>query len=229
MPQTSVLTPEGILSDYPELQAIDDPVWQEAVADMLPMTIPAGTVMYRPGQICSNFTLLLEGTVRIFVRARNGREIVLYRLYPGELCILSLSGLLHQHPHTVEAVAETSLKAINMDYEDFHEVFSRSAAFRNYVIDHLVRRLNETMSLVQEVAFERLDARLADYLCRRFARSGVTMLEMTHQELAVELGTTREVISRMLKSLERGGAIRLRRGRIELVDLKQLRCPAVGA
>jgi len=219
----STCEPDRLLADYPGLQCIDDPVWRQAIADMLPMDIPAGTVMYRPGDICHNFVLLVEGTVRIFVRARNGREIVLYRLHPGELCILSLSGLLHGRPHTVEAVAETPLRAASLGQERFHEVFNRSSAFRGYVIDHLVRRLHETMTLLQEVAFERLDTRLAEYLYRRFEQGGIRVLKMTHQQLAVELGTTREVTSRMLKVLERSGGIHLRRGRIELVDVEQLR------
>lgn len=205
------------LSRHPELQQLSDPVWHEAITQMVPMYAPPDTVIFRPSDPCQNFILLLEGTVRVYVRAETGREIVLYRLRPGELCILSLSALLRREPYPAEAVTETAVQGMTLSQERFRTVFNGSIAFREWVVGHLARRLHETMLLLQEVAFERLDARLACHLCRRFQEQGA-VLEVTHQQLAVELGTTREVASRMLKELERQGCIRLHRGRIELMN-----------
>lgn len=211
------------LAHYPELKELGDSAWVSALAQMSPVEVSAGGVLLRAGDACREFPLLLRGTVRVFVRTETGREIVLYRLRPGELCILSLGSLLGHEPYPAEAVAETDLKAVTLPAERFQRVFEESSAFRGFVIDHLVRRLHETIMLVQEVAFERLDVRLACHLCQRFQEERVTALDITHQELAVELGTTREVTSRMLKELERRGCIRLRRGRIELVNETALR------
>ncbi len=211
------------LASYPELKEVADPVWLSVLAHMAPVYLPAGTVMLRASDSCQQFALLLRGTVRVFVQAATGREMVLYRLRPGELCILSLGSLLGRSPYPADVVAETDVRLVTLSAKQFRQVFEQSSAFREYVIAHLVRRLHETMRLIQEIAFERLDIRLACYLCQRFQEAGMSVLPITHQLLAAEIGTTREVASRMLKELERRGCVRLHRGRIELASETSLR------
>ena len=221
MPQTSVLTPEGMLSDYPELQAIDDPVWQEAVADMLPMTIPAGTIMYRPGHVCRNFTLLLDGTVRVFVRARNGREIVLYRVGAGETCILTTSCLLAAEAYPAEGVAETAVEALAVPGERFGSALDASPAFRRFVFAGYARRLAELLGLIERVRFEGLDARLARLLLERAGADG--RVALTHQAIATELGSAREAVTRRLRDFQAQGLVRTARGAVEVRDREGLR------
>ncbi len=211
------------LKNYPELQDISDHAWYEALGNMQHVEIPKGACIYRTGDICQNFTLLLEGSVKVFVRGKNGREIVLYHIQPGEMCILSLAGLLKKKPYQVEATAATSIRALTLNREQFREVYNNSLTFREYIINLLIDRLDNTMMLIQEVAFERLDTRMADFLCRMFKQNDMQPIQITHQQLAIELGTTREVTSRMLKTFEKCGCIQLGRGQIKLLNEHKLR------
>ncbi len=133
----------------------------------------------------------------------------------GESCILTTSCLMAGEAYSAEGIAETELRAAIVPDALFHDLLGRSPAFRRFVFAACGKRLADLLCLVQQVAFERIDARLAQHLLDRPARNGV--VTVTHQTLAAELGTAREVVSRQLKNFERRGWVRLQRGSIALL------------
>lgn len=211
---TSASSASGLLAVYPELAKITDTVWLDAVGRATHHQIPAHSVLLRGGSSIDQFMLVLEGSVRVYYPAPDGRELTLYRVDPGGLCILSLNGLYQNRHFDVVAESSTDVYALGIAAEDFHGSLGGSRAFRDYVLSALSGRLCELMCLAQDAAFQSHSMRLACLLGRLFERAKSNCLEITHQELAQEIGATREVVSRLLKDLERQGHIRLARGKI---------------
>ncbi len=180
------------------------------------VNVPRGTVLFRAGDRCHTFLMVLDGAVRVQMASETGREIVLYRVGRGETCIVTTACLLTDKPYSAEAVAETDIDAVALAAGPFHELVARSAAFRDFVFASFGNRLTGMMMLIEEVAFGRVDLRLARFLADRRDTTGG--LDTTHQALAVELGTAREVVSRQLKEFERRGFVTLSRGRIQVLD-----------
>lgn len=186
------------------------------------VVLPGNTVVFRESDSCENFIWLTSGSVRVYKHSPDGREVTLYRVEPGDLCVLSLNSLLGNRPYPAEAKTEDEISGIMLNSKKFMLGIRQSDTFRTYVLRILTDRLNEMMLLVSEIAFQRLDLRLACMLGQRFERTSGDSLQITHVELARELGTTREVVSRILKEFERQSCIRLSRGRIHLVSQQGL-------
>ncbi|WP_353858010.1 Crp/Fnr family transcriptional regulator [Azospirillum formosense] len=217
MPSQHVEKPDvAWMGAFPALSALEPDARALLRAQGARMAVPRGTVLFRAGGLCHNFLMLLGGTVRVQMTAETGREIVLYRVGAGETCILTTACLMTRGDYSAEGVAETDLDAIALGAGAFRELLARSAVFRDFVFASFGTRLLGMMMLVEEVAFGRIDLRLARFLVdHRDARGG---LDTTHQTLAVELGTAREVVSRQLKEFERRGLVELSRGRVGVRD-----------
>jgi CRP/FNR family transcriptional regulator len=210
---------QSLLSPFPSLSELDDPVWAEIVAEAGVVQAPVGMVMMCKGDPCNNLMLISDGSLRVQEVSEGGREILLYRVNPGDLCVLSLTSLVDDVPYGAEAVTESPVNGLVISQEQFQRALAGSEGFRNFVLSTLARRLSHVMALVEEIAFKRLDNRLACTLYQLFEKSDSDTLKITHQDLAKELGTSREVMSRLLKEFEQSRAcIRLRRGAIELVS-----------
>lgn len=203
---------------YPQLARLTEPAWLEAAAHAQEMQLTAGMRLFHPERPGCGLLFLVEGRVRVFMSTESGREIILYRMQDAEVCILTLAGLLQNIDYPVEAITETESRAVMLPSHDFHAAFAASPGFRDFILGELIRHLHGTLLLLREVAFERLDIRLACHLFRRFREASGKRIHVTHQQLAQELGTTREVVSRMLKEMEKRGCITLHRGHIELKD-----------
>jgi CRP/FNR family transcriptional regulator, anaerobic regulatory protein len=210
------------LSIFPGLASIQDDAWLEALRAAREMVMPPGTVVIRRGDPCQNFLLVTRGTVRVYESSESGREIALYRTGSGDICILTLSNLLAGTDYAAEAVTENEVGAVMIPMPFFQNAMARSEAFRNFIMATLARRLSDVMRVVEQVTFQRLDLRLACLLGQLFERNKSNAISMTHDELARELGTTRVVVSRMLKEFENMGCIRLQRGQIELLSSEAL-------
>lgn len=188
------------------------------------LRVPAGTRLFDAGQPCPGFPLVDEGSVRVSLASPDGRQLELYRVEPGEVCVVSATCLFAHRTATAtgEARTETALRLISP--ADFEAVCERDAALRRYVMGLMAERLADLMALVEAVAFQRLDQRLATLLCARGPR-----LLTTHQQLADELGTVREIVSRLLRRFERDGWVTLGRERIEVADAAALQRVCAGA
>ena len=212
------------------LTDISDPVWGKVLERATPLCLQAGEVLACSGSACRALLILQEGSVRVRQVSPEGREILLYRIKPGELSILAIISLMGAGSCPADVVTETKVRALSIPATDFHYAMARSPAFRDFVLMTLARCLHDTMSLVESIAFQPLDVRLAATLRQLVHRHSSRAIKITHEALAMELGTTREVVSRMLKDFEqKKGCIKLHRGSIELVSPMCLgRCSCQG-
>jgi CRP/FNR family transcriptional regulator len=187
-----------------------------------PVFIPSGT-LFRSPTLRASFIWIVSGSVRVYKDSEDGREITLCRLGPNEFCLVCLSNLiLDDAPADIHGVTETEVRGLLVAREEFEFAISRSPDFALHLLRNMTERLHEIAALVSVVAFDKLDLRLACYLGRMFERSNNQPLELTHEAIAREMGTSREVISRLLKRLEHQGCIRLARGLIEPAALNEL-------
>ncbi len=209
-------------TSFPALRGITDPAWLEALQSAQEQTMPPKTVVIRKNDPCRNFLLVTQGTIRVYQKTEAGREHILYRTRAGEICILTLQNLMAGAPYSAEAMTEDEVKVIGIPAEYFQRAMSKSEEFRNLILSTLSQRLNDMMQLVEQVTFQGLDLRLACLLGQLFGQRDTSAIQITHQELASALGTTREVISRLLKEFEHMGCIQLRRGEIELLSPEAL-------
>lgn len=184
------------------------------------VAVKQGTVIFGPGKPAENLILLVSGTVRVQQLSETGREIVLYRVYAGESCVLTTACLLAFEDYSAEGIAETNIEAILIPRDTFDEMMGSSKEFRAFVFEAYSKRITDLFLVIEEVAFKRMDIRVAQKLLE--LKDGASRLYLTHQQLAVELGTVREVISRQLKEFERRGWVALNRGQIELRDISAI-------
>ncbi len=205
---------KDIQTTYPNLAERDDPAWQEVMDSAKRVQLPAGMLLMEPPSPCTQLMLILEGCVRVYQQTPDDREITLYRTYAGDLCTLSINGLMRTHDFGAFAKTETEVVALVMNRDQFLQAMAVSSLFREYVLSNLTDRVNDLLELVEKTVFESLDTRLMCYLNRMSRKNECDTLYLTHQELARELGTSREVISRILKAFERQGCILQERGAI---------------
>lgn len=202
---------------FPALSALGDELAERLEQMSQLVELPVGATVFHPGDEPQNFLLVLDGVVRVQMTSETGREIVLYRVDPGETCILTTTCLLGRTPYNAEGVTESPVAAVAIPAAQFHELIGLSPTLRDFVFQSYGERLTHLLGLVEEVVFARLEVRVARLLLER-ADEDHGILTQTHQQLAVELGTAREVISRQLKEFERQGLVNLKRGSIELAD-----------
>jgi CRP/FNR family transcriptional regulator, anaerobic regulatory protein len=176
--------------------------------------MPAGSQIYGPGHAPESYLLLVEGTVRVQQVSETGREIVLYRVSAGESCALTTACLMGYEDYLAEAVAETDIRAVAIPRRAFDDLIAQSADFRRFVFTAFSQRVTNLFRVIEDVAFSRMDIRLAEKLLELAADKD--QLAVTQQQLASELGTAREVISRMLTEFHRRGWISSTRGSITL-------------
>ena len=206
-----------LLQHYPALADLPAAELDAMLANAMVMSIPGGTVVFDENQPCQGFPMLLSGSIRVIKAAPNGRELQLYRVTPSESCILSSSCLLGHTRYTARGIAEEKLEMVLLPAQSFRTLLENHEAFRNYVFHLFSDRLTDLMQLVSAVAFQKLDQRLAALLV-----SKPSPLHTTHQALADELGSAREIVSRLLKGFADQGWVKLAREQIELTDKKAL-------
>lgn len=178
--------------------------------------VPAGTVMFGERMPCRGFPLVLAGTVRVVQRYPNGRELQLYRVKAGEFCLLSGSCLLADADYDATGIAETEVELVVLPPAAFHALVGEEDAFRRHVFGSFGARLAEVMQMVEAVAYHRLDQRLAGLLLQSAGDDGV--VKLTHQALADGIGSVREMVSRLLRTFEDRGWVKLGRERVTIVD-----------
>jgi len=200
------------------LDILPEQLRQEVLGKIQVMRLPPGQVLFSAGQQCLGLPLVLQGSVKVQMTGVSGHSIVLYRMGKDDICTLSIGCLMTGRGYRAEAVVEEDGEAAMIPRGVFDRLMDQSAEFRLGIMESYGRRLDDLMLLVEEVAFRRMDERLEDWLD---ARSDRSVIAITHQDLAVELGTAREVVSRLLKELERQGKLRLARGKIELTGFQR--------
>jgi CRP/FNR family transcriptional regulator len=215
--------PEELVEAYPSLaglpQALRATVWPQ---HLQALSVPAGALLFEEHAPCQSFPLVLDGEVRVARGTAQGRSLELYRVGPGELCVVSACGLFGNAPLAAHAVAVAPTRLLLLSPAGFEQWVAHEP-FRRFVFGVFADRLADLMSLAEAVAFQRLDQRLAAALLGH----GPTV-QTTHQALADELGTVREIVTRLLKRFEQSGWVSLGRERIELRDVVALRALSAG-
>ncbi|MCQ3923730.1 MAG: Crp/Fnr family transcriptional regulator [Rhodocyclaceae bacterium] len=204
-------------AQYPVLAELP-PKLREAVAGAAQvMTVPAGATLFDERQPCQGFPFVLAGAIRVAKVAANGRELPLYRVTPGETCIITSSCLLGNVPYNARGTTESETLLVLLPQGLFTELLAQ-APFRNFIFQLFAERMADLMRLVEEVAFRKLDQRLAALLLGKGR-----VVRATHQQLADELGSVREMVSRLLKGFAEQGWVALGREQIEIRDAASLR------
>ncbi|GIK40597.1 MAG: cyclic nucleotide-binding protein [Chloroflexota bacterium] len=197
-------------------QEVKKQLWQHArIAE-----IPAGASICWEGDTCTQLALVLSGAVRVYKVGESGREITLYRIEENESCILTASCILSQTQFPAFAVAETTVQAVLIPASILREWVQQYEVWRDYVFGLMSQRLAAVIATVEEVAFRRVDARIAEFVANLAEEH--QEVKITHQEIAFELGTAREVVSRILKDFEREKLIALSRGSIMIHNRQAL-------
>lgn len=205
---------------FPGLSKLDGPIRQTLIDRSKIVGLPADTVIFGPGKAPESLLLLLEGTVRVQQVAESGREIVLYRVQAGESCVLTTACLLAYEDYLAEGLAETAIQAVAIPRAVFEDLIASSSLFRRFVFTAYSKRITDLFVVIEEVAFKRIDIRLAQKLLELGQSSG--HVHLTHQQLATELGSAREVVSRQLHEFQRRGWVNATRGDVELADVDAL-------
>lgn len=213
-----------LLTLYPALAALPANELDCLLQPAALLHLPAGTRVFAEAQPCQGFPLVVEGSIKVVKSAPSGREMLLYRVEPGDSCIISSSCLLGHTPYTARGETESPVTLTVLPESLFQRLLADNPGFRDFVFHLLAERIADLMQLVEEIAFHRLDQRLARLL---LARDGD--IHATHQALADELGSVREIVSRLLKGFAADGLVELGRERIALLDRDRLRRVAEGA
>ena len=214
------MAPQDWVERFPGLSRLQPAIKQLIMARSSIVDVPSGTILFGPGNSPENMLFLLDGTVRVQQVSETGHEIVLYRIEAGQSCVLTTACLLAYDDYSAQGITETNVRAAAIPRSVFDDLVAQSKPFRDFVFAAFSKRITDLFLMINEVAFQRLDVRLANCLIR--LANGKDAVSTTHQKLSVELGTAREVVSRQLQEFQRRGWIAQSRGRVELLDRGQL-------
>lgn len=181
-----------------------------------PLAVPRGTLLFRPEQACQGFVVVRSGSIKVSLTAENGREIVLYRVRPGEVCLQTFGCLVKGNAYSAEGIAETDLEIEVIPVGEFQRLIETDVTFRQQLFNAVAARFSDLERLVEDVALSSIAERLARALLR--LADGRNALEATQESLATEIGSAREVVSRQLGLFARAGLISAARGHIDLID-----------
>lgn len=208
---------ENLFQLYPVLPEVDPELLTQALSRAELVKFMAGTPIFEEFQPCHAFPFILSGNIRVYKQSANGRELSLYNVTPGGTCVVTAGCLLGNEPYNAFGSITKDSELVMMSSSNFEELLI-SRVFREFIFSLFSKRILGLMQLVEEVAFEKLDRRLASLLLKKGKH-----ISVSHQDLADELGTVREMITRLLNSFSDSGTIALSRGRIEILNESALR------
>jgi CRP/FNR family transcriptional regulator len=207
----------ALLGDlYPSLAQVQ-PAPGDAASGLVPFEVPSSTVLFDENAVCRGFPLVLHGEIKVSRNSGDGRSLELYRVVPGELCLVSSASLFRAEPLSAFGIT-TKPSTLMLITPDLFRRWLETPAFRNNILGLFAERMADLTSLIDAVAFHKLDRRLAAALLGRGQQ-----LNVTHQTLADELGTVREIVTRLLRRFEREGWVSLGREQIQIVNANALR------
>lgn len=204
-------------AQYPVLAELPPGLREEIAAAAQAVTVPSGATLFDERQPCQGFPFVLAGAIRVSKVSASGRELPLYRVMPGETCIITSSCLLGNVPYNARGTTESETVLVLLPQGLFTDLLAQ-APFRNFIFNLFAERMADLMRLVEEVAFRKLDQRLAALLLGKGR-----IVRATHQQLADELGSVREMVSRLLKGFAEQGLVTLGREQVEIRDAAGLR------
>jgi CRP/FNR family transcriptional regulator, anaerobic regulatory protein len=213
---------QAIVQQFVFLQSADERFRKSFFEHVSLARIDVGRPICDEGMQCGHLALVNAGVARVYKLGENGREITLYRISGGESCILTASCIIGGRPFPAFAICEEPIEALVISSPMVIRWTNEFSAWRNYLFGLIGDRLGDVISVIEEIAFRRVDRRLAHYLLQRLEPTGSGSLNITHQAIASDLGTSREVVSRILKDFEHQGLISVARGIVCLNDRQGL-------
>lgn len=183
------------------------------------MEVPSGETIMDIGQYIRSIPLLLSGAIKVLREDEEGDELLLYYLEQGETCSVTMACCMGQTKSEIRAITETDTEMVMVPVQKMEEWMGKYKGWRNYVFESYQNRLNELLQTVDSIAFKNLDQRLVDYLKKKVEVTNDNRIRNTHQEIAYDLHTSRVVVSRLLKKLEKMKKLELHRNHIHIVDL----------
>ncbi|MCG3268153.1 Crp/Fnr family transcriptional regulator [Yoonia sp. I 8.24] len=214
------MTNENWTARFPGLARLSPETQQMLQEKSVVIDVPANTTIFGPGNSPENMLFLLDGSVRVQQVSETGHEIVLYRIHAGQSCVLTTACLLAFEDYSAEGICETDISAAAVPRAVFDDLVAQSKEFRDFVFAAFSKRITDLFLMIDEVAFQKMDVRLADKLIA--LSDGQDTIATTHQKLSVELGTAREVVSRQLQEFQRRGWVAQSRGCVHLIQRNAL-------
>lgn len=209
-----------VLNVYPSLRYENNTPIHQFLATAAIIHIPTGSVVFKKGEPCSDFMLLLRGTLRVQVASENGREATLYRLVAGNSCAVTTASLISGAPYAADAITEADVTAVAIPRAEFLAALGASERFRQFIFNGFAERFSVVISRIDAFILKSVDERLIDEL---LCMSERVLSGLSHRRIAADIGTAREVVSRRLKALEAKGLIHVNRGKIRIRDRDGLR------
>ncbi|MHB8961793.1 MAG: Crp/Fnr family transcriptional regulator [Saccharofermentanales bacterium] len=206
------------------------PFWSELNEAQKKMTltninfskIAQGAQLVRSSSECSGMILLREGRIRAFISSEDGREITLYRLLPGDACVMTASCMLKNVRFQVYLEVEKNVSMFVIPQSIFIRLNTENSAVKDFTMNLMADRFSQVVSIVEQMVFVSIPNRIAIFLMEQSGLNDTDDLEITHDTIAKNIGTAREVVSRVLKTMENDGLVRLARGHIRLLDIRRL-------
>lgn len=185
-------------------------------------TFLKGSVIHRSSEDCTGVILVKSGQLRAYIMSEEGKEVTIYRLFKGDICLFSATCIMRQIQFdiTIEAEKDTEVTIVSPDV--YLKIMEESAPLSNFTNEILQNRLSNAMWLIEQIMFRSFDKRLAGFLVKESEIEGENTLKITHEDIAKHLGTAREVVTRMLKYFQEEGLVELKRGTIEITDFAEL-------
>ncbi len=208
------MTADNIFTDIHDPELI-----REIQTSSVIKTFDAETIMLEPGDYIRSVPIVLSGSLKVMRQDEQGNEILLYYIRPGESCIMSFLGGLNQTRSQVKVVVEEHAEILMIPLNVAHHFIEKFPAWNSFIFQLYNKRFEELLQTINAIAFKKIDQRLVDFLQNKKKNTGLTELVVTHQQIADELGTAREVVSRLLKQLEHEGRIALGRNKIRLINI----------
>lgn len=205
----------NLIREFPVLRAFDGQQWERALAGAVVLREEDGARLIHPVG-WEHFTIVLRGALKLRVHSEDGRAFSAHKVGAGEVCMLSMSLLQSKSPTMPEVVAEGETWLLRVPAAHLDPLLAHCPGFRDFFIASTTECFGRMLALVEELAFDRLATRIEKYLHRCRSAQADAVIRVTHQQIAQEVGTTREVVSRVLKLMETNGKLRLGRGSITL-------------
>ena len=203
---------------FPEFIQSGEASMQSLMESAVLVHMPSGQHVFMAGTPCENYLLLIKGSVKTQLLSENGREVLLYQVKAGHSCVLTTSCLLSGEQYPAEGITEGEVSAFVISSHAFYRCMEKSAFFREFVFKNFAERLSSVIMRLGDVVFTGIEYRLA----KELLHANAAVIHITHQELAIKLGSVREVVSRQIKQFETKGWVELTRGTIKILDFQAL-------
>jgi CRP/FNR family transcriptional regulator, anaerobic regulatory protein len=211
-----IATSKEVKALFPEFEPA---LWTSIEEESAIKEIPAGNIIMRTGQFIRSTVLVLEGLIKVYRTDDDGNEFFMYHLGPGQACALSMTCAIGQQTSQISAKTSKDSVVLQIPIEKMDEWMGEYRSWYQFVVQTYRSRFDELLQTLDSIAFRHMDERIEFYLKRHRDRLGTHVIPVTHQEIAQELNSSREVISRLLKKLAERGKIKLSRFHIEILDL----------